>query len=113
MNTGRRIGDKQLQSDHDLLNTFRAETNTKLERVITDLANLSSTVTQRVATLEAEKLNKETFDRWRREELEPGINDRERRIRRLESWGYTAIGAIGLLQLISLVLGIYSFIHFK
>jgi|GEM_PF-2928566 len=109
---GRRISDQQIQNDHDLLTTFRAEVNTKLERVITDVANLADTVTQRVSALEAEKLDKAVFEQWRREDLDKGNLDREKRIRRLESWGYSAIGALAFLQIVSLIIGIYSFFHF-
>lgn len=107
----RRISDQQIQNDHDLLTTFRAETNTKLERVISDLAVLSDTVAKRVTSLEAEKLDKITFDRWMTEEYETQKKDTETRMRRLEGWGFMALGALSFLQLISLLLGIYAYFH--
>jgi len=98
------------RNDHDLL----IEMATKLDRVIDDVKDLNKSVVNGNAEMQAKKLSRDDFQNWDRAfcrdyekdigELKKLINDNlkdhEKRIRRLEQWGFIAIGAITLLQII-------------
>jgi len=101
---------KNGRSDHDLL----IEMATKLDRVITDLKSFDDKSTKTNAELQASKLDKDEFKNWDRsfcrdyerdmgelkKMISDNVRDHEKRIRRLEQWGFIAIGAMTLLQIL-------------
>jgi len=101
---------KNGRSDHDLL----IEMATKLDRVITDLRSFDNKTTETSAKLQADKLDKDEFKNWDRsfcrdyerdmvelkKMITDNVKDHEKRIRRLEQWGFIAVGAITLLQIL-------------
>lgn len=82
--------------DHDLLIAIA----TKLDRAIQDIKELKDNAAARIDALEAEKLNQKEFEsvRLSSDKLH---GDHEKRIRRLERWGFIAIGALGLVQIVA------------
>lgn len=76
-------------NDHDLL----IEINTKLTILLGDFTNLKKDVVK----LEETKMDKST--------CKTEYSDHENRIRRLERWGFTAVGALIIIQII---IGIYG-----
>ena len=100
------------RTDHDLL----IEAITKLDRAISDIKDLDRNFLRSLDT----KIDKESFDRTFKEfrkDLEEDISkidksvadgftastkisdDHETRLRRLERWGFTAIGALTIIQI--------------
>ena len=96
-----------MNEDHDLLLTFKAEVSTKLDRVISDVKELKDNVAARVSALEEEKLNQKEFQSVRAD-AEKLHSDHEKRLRRLERWGFISIGALGLIEI---VLNLYANFH--
>lgn len=101
---GRRITDNQVQSDHDLLLTFRGEMTTKMDFVIEGLEKLSSTVTNDVSALKAGKLDKADFEKWKEEDFIPLRTIAEN----TQKYVWMAIGVIGFLNIVSILIGIYA-----
>ncbi len=81
--------------DHNLL----LRIDTKVERVISDVAELRNNFSNRVDALEREKENqRDALERHAKQET---INlDKELRLRRLEQWGWMAIGGLAIIQVI-------------
>ena len=86
----------ETQNDHDLL----IQIATKLDRAILDIKELKDNTTARVTALEEEKLNQKDF-RAARYDDQVFRADHEKRLRRLERWGFIAIGALGLVQILA------------
>ena len=97
---------KQQQQDHDLL----IRIDEKMEGMTRALGDLSRNSGEKLAVMESQKVNKEDMQKWI-SELKADIDksfrnfmeeqkDHEKRLRRLERWGFTAIGAIGLIEII-------------
>ena len=112
---------KNGRTDHDIL----IELCIKLDRTLSDVKELGMSIIAITAELRSSKLDKEVFNKWdgefRRDyqkdisaikdplikdiseikiSLSKMTNDHEARLRRLERWTWTAIGALGLLQII-------------
>lgn len=101
------------RTDHDLL----IEAITKLDRAIADIKDLDRNFTKTAA----DKLDRDAFSSWGmefRKDMEKDLSDIQRaikdgfeavdkraedhesRIRRLERWGFIAIGALAIIQMI-------------
>lgn len=80
-------------SDHDLLIVL----HTKLDRALVDLDRLADGMSARLSTVEHTKAEKDDLIKA---QAEASIihADQEKRIRRLERWGFIAIGIIMALQ---------------
>lgn len=112
---------KNGRSDHDIL----IELATKLDRAITDIANLNTHVVNSTSTLQAEKVDKDTFYKWEQDfrrdyekEIEnvkeklvtdltaisktvtESFKDHEDRLRRVERVAFIGIGGLAMLQII-------------
>ena len=82
-------------NDHDLLIVI----HTTVSHLITDMRDLKDNTLGRVANLELEKHNKE--DAEKRYISSDGIHkDHELRLRLLERWGATAVGALFIIELV-------------
>jgi predicted transcriptional regulator len=78
------------QQDHDLL----IELKTIVHSIKDDIRDLKEGTTERISCLERDKA-----DRKEMEELQTKVNkDIEIRVRRLESWGFIAIGALMIIE---------------
>jgi len=84
------------ENDHDLL----IQIGTKLDRAILDIKELKDNTTSRVTALESEKLNWRDFVE-RRKNADMLHGDHEKRLRRLERWGFLALGALGIIEIIT------------
>jgi phage-related minor tail protein len=84
------------QNDHDLL----IQIATKLDRAISDIKELKDNAAARIDALEQEKLNQKEFEGVRAA-ADKLHNDHEKRLRRIEKWGFLAIGALGFLQIVA------------
>lgn len=101
------------RTDHDIL----IEVATKLDRAITDIKEMDRNFTKTAA----DKVDRTSFEAWSRdfrkdlnkefEEMQKSIttgftaqtkvsDDHEQRIRRVERWGFVAIGALTIIQLV-------------
>lgn len=80
-------------SDHDLLIVL----HTKLDRALVDLDRLADGMSARLATVEHTKAEKDELLKAQAA-AELVHVDHEKRIRRLERWGFIAIGIIMALQ---------------
>lgn len=93
-------------SDHDLL----IELRTELKGVRTDIKTFSDDTKERLAALEVKKLNKEDFTKFILEDTKDK-DDKERRIRFLERWGWAAWGVIGFVEFALLAWLAYLHLH--
>jgi hypothetical protein len=91
------------ENDHDLL----IQIATKLDRAILDIKELKDNTTARVSALEEEKLNQRDFDTYK-QEADARDSDKEKRLRRLERWGFMVVGVIGAVEI---AIGIYQIFH--
>jgi hypothetical protein len=84
------------ENDHDLL----IQIATKLDRAILDIKELKDNAAARINALEQEKLNKKELEivHLAADKLH---FDHQKRLRRLERWGFIAIGALGLIQIVA------------
>ncbi len=82
-----------MKTDHDVL----VEVNVKLERVISDIADLKDNTANRVDTLEKEKIDIDEYNR-RIKQTDGLHEDHEIRLRRIEKWGLMALGALAIIQ---------------
>lgn len=83
------------QNDHDLL----IRLDEKLGAIVIELRDFKNDLGQRLAVVEKNKLDREEYFR-ERYESDNVAKDKETRIRRLERWGFVAIGALAVLQTI-------------
>lgn len=112
---------KNGRSDHDIL----IELTTKLDRAISDIRDLNTHVVKSTSNLQAEKVDKDTFNKWEqdfRRDYEKEIDnvkeklvtdlsvisktvtdsfkDHEDRLRRVERVAFIGIGGLAMLQII-------------
>lgn len=73
------------------------EVRTELRGVAADVKELKDSLAARVLALEVNKLDKTDAERYRKG-LEQIQVDNEQRFRRLERWGFIAIGALTVLE---------------
>ena len=73
--------------DHDLL----IEIKTKVDRVIADVANLSSNLVSKVEALEVSKADKKEFERCN-EECMVQMTKLHERVEKLENWRWYIVG---------------------
>lgn len=83
------------QNDHDLL--IRVET--KVEMLYKEVRELGQTM----KTIEQSKLDKEQATHLKHD-ADTIHRDHETRLRRVERWGFGAIGAIGVIEFIIVVM---------
>ncbi len=82
-------------NDHDLLIVL----HTKLDRALKDIERLGDGIATRLSDLEHNKLDKKDFNAVEATAKEIHA-DHERRLRRMEKWGFAAIGALALVELL-------------
>lgn len=83
-------------SDHDLLIVL----HTNLNRALKDIERLGDGISTRLSDLEHTKLDKKDFDAVQIINKETNA-DYERRLRRMERWGFSAIGALAIIELVA------------
>ena len=106
-----------VQSDHDILLTFRAETSTQLKQLVADVKEVKDNIAARVTDLENEKVSKKDFAIYLEEhkvshnELVKGQADHEVRIRKIEN-SNLADGAKkkGVSTVLTILLAIATFL---
>lgn len=84
-------------SDNPANNTLLIEIKVKVERLISDVAEMRNDGTARLAALETEKLNHDSFKEYV-EGAEKRYTDHEKRIRFLERIGFSAIALLYLVE---------------
>ena len=82
-------------SDHDII----IEVRTELKGMRADLKNFSDDTKERLVRVEEGKLSKEEFGKFQIEDTKLN-DDKERRLRFLERWGWTAWGAGWIIQFV-------------
>ena len=82
-------------SDHDLL----IRVDTKLDTLSGDLRELKDGTQKRLETLEREKFDASEAQKLK-EDGDRVHLDHERRMRRIERWGFLAAGALGALEVV-------------
>lgn len=82
-------------TDHDLLIVL----HTKMSRVMFDISNIGKDVSGQIKELQLMKHDKEAAMAMKTES-DKIHSDHEKRLRRVERWGFTAIGALALIELI-------------
>lgn len=80
-------------TDHDLL----IELRTEMKGVRQDIKSFSDDTKERLAALEVQKLSKDDFNKFLMEDTKTN-DDKERRLRFLERWGWAAWGVLGFIQ---------------
>ena len=82
-------------NDHDLLIVL----HTLLNRALSDIERLSDGMSARLTDLEKTKADKDEIQIIKAD-ADKLLEDHEKRIRRVERWGFTAIGALAIIELV-------------
>jgi hypothetical protein len=90
------MDEKKFQNDHDLL----VGMSVKLDRAISDIADLARSITTNTDNLHENKVDKKEFEESR--------DDHERRIRKMERYVWSAIA---VLSAVEFCLTLYATIH--
>ena len=93
-------------SDHDII----IEVRTELKGMRADLKNFSDDTKERLVRVEEGKLGKEEFAKFLIDDTKQN-DDKERRLRFLERWGWAAWGAGWLIQFILIAYLMYKQTH--
>lgn len=93
-------------SDHDLL----IELRTEMKGVRQDIKSFSDDTKERLAALEVQKLSKDEFNKFLIEDTKAN-DDKERRLRFLERWGWAAWGILGFIQFALIAYLTYRQVH--
>ncbi len=83
------------QPDHDLL----IELRTELRGLRIDFRDIKDGLANRLAIVEVEKMGKSEILELKKEE-DKRYDDHENRLRMLERWVWTAIGALAVIQIV-------------
>lgn len=87
-------------TDHDLLVVM----HTQLRRVMFDVNNIGKDMSGQIKELQLMKHDKEAALAMKRES-DKQLFDHEKRIRRVERWGFAALGALTLIEIITKIHG--------
>ena len=93
-------------TDHDLL----IELRTEMKGMRADIKTFSDDTKERLASLEAKKLDKDEFNKFLIDDTKHN-DDHERRIRFIERYGWMAVGAITLGEFLLMAYLTYRQFH--